>query len=488
MRRYAQLLILGIGACGLAPCVVGSGAQADNPKLKAIGFEDDWTAIYARRWTGLPGTDAVDRGVFPGTIRFSKGKVEKDEKDPYFGVSSYEFEPRDIPWALDLFRRDPKGEVIENTYSQALYYLRDDFLMIAHGRPIRPVGFFVDPESRPHLCIYRRGKLTVPRMSRTFAKENQLREKEAIEGTWTKIYYESQGLFFSLASMVDLSAARTQEPRKLPFAEHVPLQWKITKNEIEEGGETEESPVRRYAYSLNPHEGELDMVPLDKRGATIDNAKREAVYFVKDDFLFVRYRLEPQRWRLSRPDRVFTSDQESKTAILILRRGPVKWDRAPAKSKANGGYIFQRIAKTPVLLDRFPFYYEGYLNDDGVFVPDPKAPPIECKVRPAAERDQWIDALEAKRFPILNRSYTRSTKPVYQFSAGDWLILGALHIGGAGGGSNFVPAIERGKATVISMDQYLKDYDPENSHAIYNLLAGLSRSPKRARRGNNGLR
>jgi hypothetical protein len=113
------------------------------------------------------------------------------------------------------------------------------------------------------------------------------------------------------------------------------LEWKVTKNEIEEGGENENVPVRRYSYLLDRENGALDLIPLDKHGMKFEKAKREAVYFVKDDFLFIRYQIEPQRWHTSRPPRVFSSDQNSKTAIVIFRRGPWKWPEKPLAPERN---------------------------------------------------------------------------------------------------------------------------------------------------------
>ena len=105
----------------------------------------------------------------------------------------------------------------------------------------------------------------------------------------------------------------------MPFAEYVPLQWKVSKKEIEDGGETDHSPVHRFAYRLAPDHGAIDITPLDRDGKAIEHLKKRGIYFVKDDFLFVRYALDGG----PRPPRVFTSELGSKTAILILRRGPL---------------------------------------------------------------------------------------------------------------------------------------------------------------------
>ncbi len=307
---------------------VATQESSAKSKGKAVQFEGDWTAVYGKFGAGSPLIGEPDPGVLPTTLRFNKGKIETNEKDPSFGNPCYDLEPDGVSWAIDFFRRDHDGRIVKNSHEESIFYLRDDFLMIGKGTP-RPVGFFLHPESNRHVVIYRRGRLKPQDDSQTTAKGDQGWERDNIQGTWTKVYYESQGFFFSLANMLDLTTARLPQPRKLPFSEYIPRQWKITANQIEEGGERDDLRARLYAYSLNPEKGELDITPRDKSGAMVETAKREAVYFVKDDFLFLRYQIEPQRWRLRRPDRVFTSDLNSKTAILIFRRGP--WKEPPSR-------------------------------------------------------------------------------------------------------------------------------------------------------------
>lgn len=288
-----------------------------NGNARAAEIEGDWTVVYLKRGTGLSQPDRVDARFFPTKVKFAKGKMEQDEKPAATGSLAYEVEPGGKQGVLAFFRLDANGQIVEKTRSEPFYYLRDDFLLVANNS-----GFSVAPEHRPYVTIYRRGKLQAPWISQTFAKESQPKEQQTIEGTWIKIYYEGQGFFFSLVNMEDLTAAHQSTGKKVPFSENIPLQWKVSKSVIDEGGESEDSHVRRFAYQLKPEAGMLDLIPLDKGGTAIDKATKEAIYFVKGDFLFVRYQLEPQRWRPSRPDRVFTSDTQSRTGLLIFRRAP----------------------------------------------------------------------------------------------------------------------------------------------------------------------
>jgi hypothetical protein len=324
VRNMIRFVFCLIGPC-LAACPTGLYAQETGRKVntKDTEIQGDWTVIYLKQWTGLEDKDSMDSRFLPTKLRFARGRIEQDKQPMHSDSTGYELDPDAQPWVVDFFKLDSKGREIEKTRSEALYYLKDDFLMISYGTP-RPRRFSISAESKPYIVVYRRGKFEAPWVSQTFAKESLPKEDESIEATWTKIYYEGQGFFFSLVNMEDLTTTHRSTQRKVPFSEYIPLEWRISKNTIDERAEADEEPVRRFAYQLNPQEGALDMIPLDKRGTKIEKSKKEAVYFVKDDFLFVRYQLEPQRWRLSRPDRVFTSDTESKTGLLIFRRGPVK--------------------------------------------------------------------------------------------------------------------------------------------------------------------
>lgn len=130
--------------------------------------------------------------------------------------------------------------------------------------------------------------------------------------------------------------------------------------------------------------------------------------------------------------------------------------------KAKAEYIFQPEPDKRVVLVRFPFFYEGHLNDSGAFVPDPKAKPVEFKF----DEDvlQWMEALEKKKGPIFNRNRGGlHADAVYHFFGG-WLIGGEIPA------EDFFPQIEKNNTIkVISLDDYLRKYDPEQNIRIYNL-------------------
>src|SRR5207247_10856384 len=82
----------------------------------------------------------------------------------------------------------------------------------------------------------------------------------------------------------------------------------------------------------------------------------------------------------------------------------------PAQDRENKRtrYVFEPQERR-VLLDRFPYFWEGYLNANGAFVPDPKTPPIEYKV--AAEHvTDWIDAMQKRNTQILNHVFEQISK------------------------------------------------------------------------------
>lgn len=133
-------------------------------------------------------------------------------------------------------------------------------------------------------------------------------------------------------------------------------------------------------------------------------------------------------------------------------------------------YLFKPQAKTPVLLARSPYFYEGRLDHNGDFVPDPNAAPIRMPVDAGPE---WIAALEKRKFPIYNlQRATFRADIVYQYVGGR-LILGVIPDEG------FAPNIEDDNTIkVITMEEYLKTYDPDRHYRIYNLPGRIMAKPK----------
>jgi hypothetical protein len=134
------------------------------------------------------------------------------------------------------------------------------------------------------------------------------------------------------------------------------------------------------------------------------------------------------------------------------------------KQEEKKQYVFRYEEDKRVLLMRFPFFYEGHLEATGTFIPDPKAAPIECKAS-ADEQHDWIEALERKKGPIhnMNRSPGMAVL-VYRYYSG-LLMPGSLT------GDDFTPLVDETNNTVklITLDEYLKTYDPERHVRIYNL-------------------
>ena len=78
---------------------------------------------------------------------------------------------------------------------------------------------------------------------------------------------------------------------------------------------------------------------------------------------------------------------------------------------------------------------------------------------------QWMTDLEKTKFPIynLNRGGLH-VDTVYHYLSGGWLIVGEI------AGEAFFPGIEKNNTIkVISLDDYLRKYDPEQHIRIYNL-------------------
>lgn len=149
----------------------------------------------------------------------------------------------------------------------------------------------------------------------------------------------------------------------------------------------------------------------------------------------------------------------------------------PQQAGPKVGYVFEPADRTPVVLARFPFFFEGHLDSYGAFVPNPKAPAIECKVA-QEHRSEWIAALEKRTAPIYNmvRSWL-SGDSVYEYVLGDGLILGQLN------GEHFVPSIEDNLTIkVIRMEEYLRTYHPERHIRIYNLPGRIVPRPKDAKK------
>jgi hypothetical protein len=152
------------------------------------------------------------------------------------------------------------------------------------------------------------------------------------------------------------------------------------------------------------------------------------------------------------------------SVLLIFLFGVINGLRSQDVAKPKTEYMFQPQEKKRVLLARSPFFYEGHLDDNGAFVPDPKARPIECKVK-QDDALAWIAELEKARAPIynLNRGGLH-VDPVYHYFSGGWLIVGQI------AGEDFYPEIRKNNTIkVISLDDYLKKYDPERHARIYNL-------------------
>ena len=155
---------------------------------------------------------------------------------------------------------------------------------------------------------------------------------------------------------------------------------------------------------------------------------------------------------------------------------PASWG-LPQNAKRGAAYTLELADKTPVLLMRFPYFYEGHLDHNGDFVPDPKAPPIECKVE-QEQRPEWIAALEKRKAPIFNRHRGGlRADVVYQYVSGDWLIPGELN------GEYFMPGIDDDQTIkVFRIEEYLRTYHPERHIRIYNLPGRIVPRPKDAKK------
>jgi hypothetical protein len=123
-------------------------------------------------------------------------------------------------------------------------------------------------------------------------------------------------------------------------------------------------------------------------------------------------------------------------------------------------YVFEPEENRRVLLSRYPYFYEGHLNNMGCFVPDPRVAPIKFDL-PIEKWNNWADQIERAKFPIFNRGRLRDQ--VYQYIAGDLLIPGQIV------GTDFYPNVEGNTIRVTTMADYLKAYDPKLSYRIYNL-------------------
>lgn len=162
----------------------------------------------------------------------------------------------------------------------------------------------------------------------------------------------------------------------------------------------------------------------------------------------------------------FCSNQRLLCILLVpaLVLGLSGLSRSQEKQAAKTKYLFQYEEKKRVLLAKFPFFYEGHLDANGVFVPDPNARAIECKVS-ADERHEWIESLEKRKFPIhnLNRGGFMA-QLVYQYLGGGLLMPGQIP------GEDFVPLIDdKNTVQLIRFEDYLKTYDPNRHIRIYNL-------------------
>jgi uncharacterized protein (TIGR03067 family) len=129
--------------------------------------------------------------------------------------------------------------------------------------------------------------------------ENKHKPNE-LEGIWTLVSEENEGRVLSFL------------PRSSGNAGDFVLLWKISKDEIDMGN--------RYAYELNPKKqpGTIDLIRLDKDGKKILKDRGLAIYFIKDDWLFI---CEGQD---KRPDAFTTSGKPSAWFLLVLRRGELK--------------------------------------------------------------------------------------------------------------------------------------------------------------------
>ncbi len=138
-----------------------------------------------------------------------------------------------------------------------------------------------------------------------------------IEGFWTQGHSETDG--DSTPSMMNPARTRVGQmsgPGGI-WTDTGPIFWKFSKEEVELG-----FPQFWNHYQLNPggKKGAIDMIPLDKKGKKIEKVKLKGIYFLKENILIICYSYDPGEPR----PKAFTTSAQSKSRLVILRRGKLK--------------------------------------------------------------------------------------------------------------------------------------------------------------------
>jgi hypothetical protein len=130
-----------------------------------------------------------------------------------------------------------------------------------------------------------------------------------IEGLWIEVSRESEGKMVS----------SLPEPHNR-IGSTVVFLWKISKDKIETGPDNHLFPMIRMIYEFIPGNkaGMIDLIPLDKNGKKMVKDKSQAIYVLKDDWLFICWSTE------MRPETFATFGNGPKRELCVLRRSKVK--------------------------------------------------------------------------------------------------------------------------------------------------------------------
>ena len=149
-----------------------------------------------------------------------------------------------------------------------------------------------------------------PLSSQESAGEKKGKPNE-IEGVWTQAFLENRGKVDSC-----LPGILGQPNPRAP----VPHLWKISKEKMEVGPDNDKFPALRVAYELNPNNkaGTMDLVAIDKDGKKNPKEKWQAIYVLKDDWLFICWSQN------ERPESFTTTGKSISRVLYVLRRGKLK--------------------------------------------------------------------------------------------------------------------------------------------------------------------
>jgi hypothetical protein len=131
-------------------------------------------------------------------------------------------------------------------------------------------------------------------------------------GVWAQIYTESGGVNFPTIDVERELSKRSAGGVVKEFKVHY---WKFTKDAIEDGRETKESPIVKHKYErdVGGKVGTIDLILVRPNANKNEEERKLGIYYPIDDFMMICWNPPGE----SRPE-IFMTQAKSKTTMGII--------------------------------------------------------------------------------------------------------------------------------------------------------------------------